>query len=172
MLTKKAILSDRNRREAEGRFDSVLRDRLNYLLRNYIPGIARLYCDDLHQGACFIVYDTLFWEVLCSGESGPILPDKVGKYYRLASEKMWRLNERYANSGHISGSQSKDASRELFGGAIVAGRLVIAVSGLSPDFCDETMALLVARDSDFLPEKDAKQIADISDNHYYRRFQF
>lgn len=158
------------KKKTDSRFGTEFRDHLNYLLRSSIAGIAQLYCDDLHQGACFVVYDTLFWEVLCSGEAGVILPDKVGKYYWLALEKMWRLNERHANSGHISGCQSKDESQEMFGGAIVAGRLVIAVSGLYPDPCDETVALLVAKHSDILSEKDANRIANISGNDYFRRF--
>ena len=87
---------------------------------------------------------------------------KRRKYHRLAPEKGVRLNK---NLTHSSSFQSRDGEKK-WGGAIRAGKYILAFSGL-PELADETVVLLVALRIGLLTWDEAVAIAQLSSNDVF-----
>ncbi len=69
-------------------------------------------------------------------------PEKRGKYWDFSCEKpvrIWRNKEK----GHVSSFQSRNLSKQCFGGGIKADCYYIGFSGL-PEHADEALGLIVA----------------------------
>lgn len=97
---------------------------------------------------------------------GVVATEKMEKYLRLAQEKARRLSQvSRAETFHLSSWESRELSKERYGGAIVAGDLIFSFSGL-PELGDEVVMLNAAMACRKLDVETARKIANRSANPY------
>jgi hypothetical protein len=107
----------------------------------------------------------------------PILVARIGevsqakhqKYHDFSAEKALRLQTYSHSDGHqhVSSWQSRDPDQDRWGGAILAGMHILSFSGL-PELADEALMLAVAVKLRLLSASKAMEIAQLSDNGFYR----
>lgn len=90
--------------------------------------------------------------------------DKKEKYWNLSIEKSERL---LTFPKHLSSFQSKDESKDRYGGAIRTELLLIGVSGF-PELWDEAVSLVLAAIGGATTFEQAEYIASISRNPYFK----
>ncbi|GEM_PF-1678999 len=100
---------------------------------------SRLFCPDRTGGYFCVAYAYSGLPILIA-EIGNPPADKVERYLTFAQEKAKRLAE---NPDHKSSWQSRDETKDQWGGAIRAGRYILSFSGF-PELVDEAVMLLTA----------------------------
>jgi hypothetical protein len=100
--------------------------------------------------------------ILAQAYFGRIPKDKIWKYWRLATEKSYRLS---IHPEHVSSWQSRDGETK-WGGAIRVEEYILSFSGL-PELWDEALMLLTARVSSHMKSEIAESVASISSNPYW-----
>lgn len=83
----------------------------------------------------------------CSVIGNPPM-EKVDKYFDLSFEKGKRLFE---NKDHLTSHESRDESKEQYGGAIVGDEVIVSFSGF-PEKADSLFSLLVLQKCDGIIE--------------------
>lgn len=105
----------------------------------------------------------------------PLLIERIGKcpvsnvkrYHGLALEKSERLSNTRLTGGHISSYQSRDTQNDKWGGAIIAGDLIVSFSGLKELF-DEAVVLALALRMDWLGFQEVARVTEISGNRFVK----
>lgn len=92
-----------------------------------------LLCPD-RKGGYLCVFDTERGKPILIAEIGSVPADKIEKYFVLSQEKAERLSILH---DHGASSESRDETKERWGGAVRFGKLILSFSGLSPDNVDE-----------------------------------
>jgi hypothetical protein len=105
---------------------------------------------------------------------GDVPEEKAAKYFSFSQEKYNRLRKMYSEHGHMTSWQSRDESKDMWGGAIIVADLdhnrhILSFSGL-PELADEALMINVARyfNSSHI-QLDSDEMAKISNNHYYQK---
>ncbi len=91
---------------------------------------------------------------------GECSAENASRYHRFALEKAMRLSE---HRDHVSSWQSRNPEKEQYQGGVKFGDYVHAFSGLS-EKKDEVIALMSIVGASHIKRRDARQIAEISDN--------
>ncbi len=94
---------------------------------------------------------------------------KADKYCVLSAEKANRLVRYYRGQGHNSSWQSRDEKQKKYGGAIVAGNLIVSFSGL-PERGDEVVVLILAYTMNWANFNDITTIAKQNENPLFDPF--
>jgi len=101
---------------------------------------------------------------------GEVTNGKDAKYRAFCQEKVERLLSKYLHEDHELSSQSRDESKEQYGGAVYVGSPIEAFcfgfSGL-PEVADEAAMLLVAAKSGCISLNNARELAQISENSFF-----
>ncbi len=91
------------------------------------------------KGGFFSVYDSVLMSMVTKS-FGDFTKEKAGQYFRNSTEKVTRLVK---NPEHYRSFQSRDESKEWWGGGVHYGDLYCAFSGF-PEKLDEALSLIYA----------------------------
>jgi hypothetical protein len=94
---------------------------------------------------------------------GEAPPEEWPKYLKFCQEKPMRLS---THPEHWSSAQSRDVENKRYAGAVRAGNLLLAFSGL-PEQLDEALVLAIAVYADLLTEDAARRIASVWNNEEF-----
>lgn len=123
-------------------------------LESFFYRVADLHDRDSH-GGYFCLADGATGTPLFITGIGKVHPEKIARYFNFAQEKARRLA---SHLEHVSSAQSRDPEKELYAGAIRAGRYILSFSGL-PEALDEAVVLTVAVKAGLLSKLEALNIA-------------
>lgn len=104
--------------------------------------------------------------VLLTVPVGTCAKPKVKAYRDFSIEKADRV---FGNPTHISSWETRNESEQKYGGAIVAGDLILSFSGF-PEHWDETLVLTLAARHGWITRDEAEAITKISDNQIFWGF--
>ena len=104
--------------------------------------------------------------LILQAQIGDCPEKKHVKYRTLSLEKADRLLENLESKKHLSSWQSKDESKDKYGGAIATHELILSFSGL-PELADEAVVLITALSFGWATEDEATKIAKISKNPFF-----
>ena len=101
---------------------------------------------------------------------GEVTNGKDDKYKTFCQEKVERLLSRYLHEDHELSWQSRDESKERYGGAVCVSSPMEAFffgfSGL-PEVVDEAAMLLAAAKAGCISLDNARELAEISENSFF-----
>lgn len=163
-------------------FEGLPRDVRERLLDTVEAAVAlapSLHPDDDRHGAYLTVTDA-HGRVLLAARVGQISPDcdqhgnaLVHVYATLSLEKARRLANRLPVGQRVS-FESRDVARHRYGGAVLAGDVIVSLSGLS-EADDEAVVLIACVEAGLLTEAQAQARAGVNPNAtfaaFYRAFQ-
>lgn len=123
---------------------------------------------DMREGGVFCVKDARANVLLLLAPVGRFSEKKSARYFSFAQEKATRLYFKVKRgSRHIASWQSRDEEKQRYGGAILAGDLILSFSGL-PELADEAAVTYVAFVFNLICLTTALEIANRSNNHFLR----
>ena len=128
--------------------------------------------DPSREGIYLTIADKENGQPLLIERIGKCNPEKIGMFHELSLEKGRRLHKNMFPR-HISSHQSRDPKSGrfgLWGGAIIAGKFIISVSGLTEEL-DEAVATCLALRF-WITDEEAMQIAKISNNGFIEKLSY
>ncbi len=99
-------------------------------------------------------------------DADPKFRTKARKYLWCSQEKPKRLIEMNFKYGHVLSWQSKDVTKNQYGGSVWCGEFAISFSGL-PELADEALCLVLAAHFGWITIEQANEYASISQNLYF-----
>ena len=124
--------------------------------------------DKIRQAGYFTLRDIATGRVIFTIILGDVPKEKQEKYLQLSLEKGDRLYKNYkSNFKNFSSWQTRNPDKDLWGGAIRAGKYVLSFSGLS-ELLDEAFVLEVALTMNWENPYRLYEISQVSNNYFYR----
>ncbi len=120
------------------------------------------------QGGYLVIRERYSGIILLLERIGKCPPLDTEKYLNFAQEKGARLNGLVkAGHGDMSSWQSRNPEAGKWGGAIVAGNLIVSFSGLK-EIVDEAAVLVLALRLSWLTHNEVLAITEISGNRFVK----
>jgi len=116
--------------------------------------------DRSRQGGYLVIREKGSGKILLLARVGQFPPADTEKYLNFAQEKGARLNKLIA-AGDISSWGSRDPESGKWGGAIVAGDLIVSFSGLK-EIIDEAVTLVLSLRLDWITHNQVLAVTEIS----------
>lgn len=122
--------------------------------------------DRNREGGYLVVREKESGKIILLERIGRCPPANVVKYLEFAQEKGARLNKLIV-AGDISSWGSRDPEEGKWGGAIVAGDLIVSFSGLK-EIIDEAVVLVLSLRLDWITHNQVLAVTEISNNRFVK----